>query len=50
MQPVDNYVSLSAAPLPTKGTLRRRQSLIYQLARFAALNLKMIRVIRRGEG
>lgn len=50
MQPISNFISLTAAPLPTQGTLRRRQNPAFQLVRFAALNLKMIRVILRGEG
>jgi len=37
---------INAAPEPTPATLRGRYNLLYQLIRFAALNLKMIRVIR----
>ena len=46
MDPVT--VSIAAAPLPTEGTLKRRASLPFQLYRFLAINLKMVRVIRRG--
>ncbi len=34
------------SPLPTQRTLKNRRNLLYQLVRFAAINLKMIRVIR----
>jgi len=37
---------LAAAPLPTPATLKQRRNIFYQLVRFAAINLKMIRVIR----
>jgi len=37
---------LQAAPLPTPATLDHRRNLLYQFVRFAAINLKMIRVIR----
>lgn len=37
-------------PLPTRRTLRRRQSLPLQLGRFVALNIKMLRMVRRGHG
>ncbi|MDR0285294.1 MAG: hypothetical protein LBI33_10470 [Propionibacteriaceae bacterium] len=36
---------IQAAPLPTPGTLKHRRNVAYQFVRFAALNLKMIRVI-----
>ena len=44
-------LAIHAAPLPTPATLRHRRNLVYQAVRFAAINLKMIRVIassRRG--
>jgi len=44
-------LAIHAAPLPTPSTLRHRRNLVYQAVRFAAINLKMIRVIassRRG--
>lgn len=40
--------SIASAPLPTPSTLRMRQNVFYQLFRFVAINLKMIRVIARG--
>ncbi|MCL2783254.1 MAG: hypothetical protein FWD80_04690 [Propionibacteriaceae bacterium] len=36
---------IAAAPLPTPATLKNRNNLFYQLIRFAAINLKMIKVI-----
>ncbi len=36
---------IAASPLPTKATLKHRRNVLYQLIRFAAINLKMIRVI-----
>ncbi len=37
-------------PLPTRRTLRRRQSLPLQFGRFVALNVKMLRMVFRGHG
>lgn len=37
-------------PLPTRRTLRRRQSLPLQFGRFIALNVKMLRMVFRGHG
>jgi hypothetical protein len=42
--------SIASAPMPTPKTLRRRRNLAIQLVRFAAINLKMMRVIARGHG
>lgn len=39
---------INRAPLPTEQTLKMRKNLIFQLFRFAALNIKMIRMIRKG--
>ncbi len=39
---------IAAAPLPTERTLRRRSSLPVQAWRFARINLRMVRMIRRG--
>lgn len=39
--------SIAEAPLPTKGTLRRRQSLAYQVGRFIAFNSRMLRMVTR---
>ena len=39
--------NVASAPLPTAKTLRARKNLFIQLERFAAINLKMARIIRR---
>jgi hypothetical protein len=39
--------SIAEAPLPTAGTLRRRKSLLYQAARFAAFNFRMMKMVTR---
>ncbi len=39
---------IAAAPLPTDRTLRLRTSLPFQAWRFARINLRMVRMIRRG--
>lgn len=39
---------IAAAPLPTDRTLRMRSSLPVQAWRFARINLRMVRMIRRG--
>lgn len=44
-QPFEQF---DAAPLPTARTLRMRRSVPVQLLRFAAINLRMLRVIARG--
>ncbi len=41
-------VDLSKAPLPTRGMLRRRQNLPLQAIRFVVLNLRMMRMVRKG--
>ena len=40
--------SIQAAPVPTPGVLKRRRNFFYQVIRFAAINLKMMRVILKG--
>ena len=40
--------SIARAPLPTEKTLKRRNSLSIQAIRFVAINLKMIKMIRKG--
>ncbi|MDR1767191.1 MAG: hypothetical protein LBR32_01960 [Propionibacteriaceae bacterium] len=37
--------AIESAPLPTAKTLRQRRNPLLQLLRFAAINLKMMRVI-----
>ena len=39
---------IANAPLPTARTLRMRTSVPVQLVRFAGINLRMMRMIRRG--
>lgn len=38
-------VAIMSAPMPTPTTLKRRKNLFYQLIRFIAINLKMLKVI-----
>jgi len=38
-------LSLRAAPLPLPATLKHRKNIFFQLLRFAAINIKMLRVI-----
>jgi len=38
--------ALEQTPLPTAKTLKRRSNVFFQLIRFAAINLRMIKVIR----
>ena len=45
MDSVDDRIA--AAPLPTERTLRRRTSMPVQLLRFALINLRMLRIIRK---
>lgn len=40
--------SIAKAPLPTEKTLRQRKNLPYQVVRFFAINLKMIKIIAKG--
>ena len=40
--------SIARAPLPTDKTLRLRKNLAMQFVRFCAINLKMIKMIRKG--
>lgn len=40
--------SISHAPMPTEKTLRSRKSLVFQLWRFAAINIRMLKMIRKG--
>ena len=39
---------VAAAPLPTARTLRLRSNIPFQLWRFAVINLRMLRMIRKG--
>ncbi len=40
--------SIARAPLPTEKTLRQRKNLVIQFFRFCSINLKMIKMIRKG--
>jgi hypothetical protein len=40
--------SIAAAPMPTAGTLRQRQSVIIQAGRFAILNARILRMVLKG--
>jgi hypothetical protein len=48
MDSVDDRIA--AAPLPTRATLKKRTSLPVQLVRFALINLRMLRMVRKGHG
>jgi hypothetical protein len=43
----DTEARIASAPLPTARTLRRRNALAMQAWRFAVINLRMVRMIRR---
>jgi len=40
--------SIARAPLQTEQTLKQRKNLFIQLMRFCAINLKMVKMIRKG--
>ena len=40
--------SIAQAPLPTDRTVRHRTNLALQVWRFAAINLRMVKMIRKG--
>lgn len=40
--------AIQRAPLPTEKTLKQRKNVFLQLFRFAAINIKMIKMIRKG--
>lgn len=46
--PGGEVADLSRAPLPTEATLRRRQSIPLQLARFAVFNARIMRMVLKG--
>lgn len=45
IQPV---ADLSGAPLPTAATLRHRRSVPFQLSRFVAFNVRILRMAAKG--
>jgi hypothetical protein len=44
----DPMEDINRAPLPTAKTLRQRKRLGFQFFRFIAINLKMVKMIRKG--
>ena len=47
---VKTQQDIQAAPMPSPKTLRQRRNLFYQFVRFAAINIKMLRVIGASHG
>lgn len=45
---MDESVNFDNAPLPTQKQLRARTNIVIQAWRFAALNLKMMGMVRKG--
>ena len=43
----DTEADIARAPLPTDKTLRARKNLFIQFGRFVAINMKMLKIIRR---
>jgi hypothetical protein len=39
---------IARAPMPTEKTLKFRKNVLIQLWRFAAINIKMVKMIRKG--
>ncbi len=48
MKMIENSADLSNAPLPTDSTLRQRKSFFFQIFRFFALNIRMVKMIMKG--
>jgi hypothetical protein len=46
--PSGTAADLSKSPLPTARTLRRRQSLPFQFARFVSFDLRIMRMVAKG--
>lgn len=44
----DTESGIAEAPLPTARTLRERSNVSYQVLRFLAFNLKMLRMVKKG--
>lgn len=40
--------SISQAPLPTEKTVRARTNLVFQFWRFLAINMRMMKMVRKG--
>ena len=45
--PASTVADLSRSPLPTRNTLRRRQSLILQFVRFVRFDLRILRMVTK---
>jgi hypothetical protein len=45
---IESDRAIAAAPLPTARTLKARQSLPVQLARFVVLNTRILRMVLKG--
>lgn len=45
--PLPGELDESIAPAPTAGTVRMRTNLPYQLYRFARVNMRMVKMIRK---
>ncbi len=43
------FTDLSQAPLPTERTLRLRHNLLFQAWRFLAMNLRIVRMVLKGD-
>lgn len=46
----DVNASIAQAPMPTEKTVKSRTSLPTQAMRFAAINLRMVKIILKGHG
>jgi hypothetical protein len=48
LDPMDDVArSIAEAPLPTRRTLHARASVPYQVMRFVAFNIRMLRMVRK---
>ena len=45
---IENSADLKGAPLPTEKTLKQRKNLPFQIWRFFALNIRMVKMIMKG--
>ncbi len=43
----DSASTIATAPLPTKKTLRSRKNIPFQILRFAAFNIRMLRMVTK---
>jgi hypothetical protein len=47
--PKSTVADLSRSPLPTRKTLRRRQSLLLQFVRFIRFDLRILRMVAKAQ-